>query len=81
MLFFKKKPALEQTDSSSAISSGPSASKEKFDEDREVAVVDEKSASSFVVDEIDDKPIEKAEDVAVAVCLLHFLFTSRWYSS
>ncbi|KAK7683103.1 hypothetical protein QCA50_013776 [Cerrena zonata] len=66
MLFFKRKPAppLERTDSSSAASTG--ASKEKLDDDKEIAVIDEKSAS-LDIDDFVEKVIEKAEDVALQI--------------
>ena len=73
MLLFNRKPALQRSESNSAASG---ASKEKFDDDKEIAVVDEKDASSSV-DELDDKIIEKNEDVALQVCALALLLSNR----
>ena len=73
MLLFNRKPALQRAESNSAASG---ASKEEFDDDKEIAVVDEKDASSSV-DELDDKIIEKNEDVALQVCALALLFHNR----
>ncbi|CAL1709266.1 unnamed protein product [Somion occarium] len=66
MLLFGDSPALKRADTDSAVSMGDS--KEKFHDDKEVAVVSEKDAAFLVEPDADDvKVIEKAEDVAVQI--------------